>query len=107
VTRHEVSRVVLCGVKIGDVAIEDAIMEMFDKPDPRQVAAEKAAQEAAAAGETKANVIDPADLPYWRRYPMQIAIYGVGGLLMFMVLVAFGDKFKKIWFHLMSAWIWS
>jgi len=94
VTRHEFSRAVLCGVKIGDVPAEDTVLELFEKPSPEELAAGK-------SNET------PPETPKEKPNILKLLMYGVGLLLVLLVISTFGDKLKKIWNYLIGSWVSS
>lgn len=96
VTRHEMSRAVLAGVKIGDIPGIDTELGVFTKPDPEVLAAKRAAEKGEA----------PA--PPTRRYnPLKLIFYGAVGLIIMLVMNVFGDKLKKIGEFLFSNWLYS
>jgi hypothetical protein len=96
VTRHEVSRAVLAGVKIGDIPGVDTEIGVFTKADQEALAAQS------QAGESE------AEAPPLRRYNLlKIMFYGAIGLVVMLVMNVFGDKLKKIWEFLFSNWLYS
>lgn len=96
VTRHEMSRAVLAGVKIGDIPGVDTELGVFTKPDPETLAAKRKAED----GE--------AEAPPPPRYNLlKFIFYGAVGLIIMLVMNAFGDKLKKIGEFLFSNWLYS
>jgi hypothetical protein len=86
VTRHEVARIALVGVRVGDVAGVDTVLDIVQKPPPKQIEAEKRNTAKAAV----------EDFEQWRRRWRRLILYGGSAFLGLLVLYQFGDKLKKV-----------
>lgn len=94
VTRHELSRAVLAGVKIGDIPAIDTELGVFTKPPPEELEAQRQAEGEAAVAPPRYN-------------PLKLMFYGAIGLIVMLVMNVFGDKLKKIGEFLFSNWLYS
>lgn len=86
VTRHEVARIALAGVQVGDVAGVDTVLDIIQKPPPDQIEAEKRNTAEAAAEESEARRLR------WR----SLIVYGGSVFIGLLILFQFRDKLKKI-----------
>lgn len=86
VTRHEVARIALAGVQVGDVAGVDTVLDIVQKPPPEQIAAEKRNTAEAAAEDSEAR------RQRWRG----LILYGGSAFIGLLILFQFSDKLKKV-----------
>jgi hypothetical protein len=86
VTRHQVARIVLCGMRVGGVDGVDSVLDTFEKPPPEQLKAEKqeTAEAIAEAAEAKRK--------RWRN----LILYGGSAFIGLLVFAQFNDKLKKV-----------